>query len=362
MNVENNDKTPFIVSQRGRDGYSTSTEGMMEGKVQSQGPAYASNAYGDKNNIIQFNDIVEAGKQSERLNEVTVQGQDLTVKFYRVMEDLKQHWRTSGSYVNLSKLVPVQNAAYDITRVSNSLSVYAIQSIKGHQTNEDNIGGDSVSVKDPTVTSLPSNYKFDLANIKNLEGTHENYVDRENISNDLDSLKKVHGMYDNFVQDFTATKNALLSNWESGGNRPYFEEEVKKFESSSAEYNDYFQSAINALQEVTGSYDRLKATNVVDSVSDGNSGNSTAGGSSEDSSSQGGPGVSPSPSPSGSGETLVDTDINRVSDNYSGGPGASAPTFEAPNQGGPGVSPSPSPSPSPNPFVEYRENAMNDYQ
>jgi len=134
------------------------------------------------------------------------------------MESLKQHWRTSGSYVNLSKLVPVQNAAYDITRVSNSLSVYAIQSIKAHQVNEDDIGGDPVSVKDPTVTSLPTNYKFDLVNIKDLEGTSENYVDRENISNDLDSLKKVHGMYDNFVQDFTATKNALLNNWESGGN------------------------------------------------------------------------------------------------------------------------------------------------
>ena len=260
--MDNNETSPVTKSQRGREGYSTSTEGMMKDHVQSDGPAFASNANGDK--IIQFKNLPEAGKQAERLNEITVQGQDLTVNFYRVMESLKQHWRTSGSYVNLSKLVPVQNAAYDITRVSNSLSVYAIQSIKAHQVNEDDIGGDPVSVKDPTVTSLPSNYKFDLANIKNLEGTHENYVDRENISNDLDSLKKVHGMYDNFVQDFTATKNALLNNWESGGNRPYFEEEVKKFESSSAEYNDYFQSAINALQEVTGSYDRLNASNVVD--------------------------------------------------------------------------------------------------
>ncbi len=103
--MDNNETSSVTKSQRGREGYSTSMEGMMKDHVQSDGPAFASNANGDK--IIQFKNLPEAGRQAERLNEITVQGQDLTVNFYRVMESLKQHWRTFGSYVNLSKLVPV---------------------------------------------------------------------------------------------------------------------------------------------------------------------------------------------------------------------------------------------------------------
>lgn len=230
-----------------QDAYS----GMQSEHSVSEGPGF-SNATA----VVKISDLEQAGDKVNELNRMSNLGAQATVKMDRVIEALKECWRTSDAVTHINNLITIKDCSAALSSTALEVSIAAHREIEKMQQTVEANGGAGVSIGSLTITSFGDSLKSNAL----MSPTTEAFVDGEAANHQASALKEAREMFFEFTERYKNIKDFMLEIWQSGGARRFIEEQIDNFFLQSQTFAENFDKAIRALDMAIANWNRAGAS------------------------------------------------------------------------------------------------------
>lgn len=226
---------------------------MQEGHSISEGPGF-SNA----NAVVKITDLDQAAAKVHELNRTSNLGAQATIKLGKVIEGLKESWRTSDSAKHISNLILIKKWCAAISSTALEVSIAAHREMENIQKTIEANGGVSASIASLTITSFGDSLKDN----EPLGTVVETFIDVQIASEQSKRLRECRGMFFDFTEQYKNIKDFMLEIWQSGGARSIIEGNINTFYKQAQNFVESFDGAIKTLDQAIANWSQAASSKV----------------------------------------------------------------------------------------------------